>query len=71
MFLKFDRFLSFSLQFWLDCRFGTNYTDIVLREGIKSMMTRKVFVPAYIYIYKMFCGIVVRSDAHASVRRLV
>ena len=43
MFLKFDRFLSFSLQFWLDCRFGTNYTDIVLREGIKSMMTRKVF----------------------------
>jgi hypothetical protein len=40
MFLKFNRFL---LQFWLDCRFGTNYTDIVLREGIKSMMTRKVF----------------------------
>ena len=56
MFLKFDRFLSFSLQFWLDCRFGTNYTDIVLREGIKSMMTRKVFVPAYTYNVLWYCS---------------
>ncbi|OEL37698.1 hypothetical protein BAE44_0001284 [Dichanthelium oligosanthes] len=32
------------VQFWLDCRFGTNYTDIVLREGIESMMTRKALL---------------------------
>ncbi|XP_062193223.1 uncharacterized protein LOC133896639 [Phragmites australis] len=32
------------IQFSLDCRIGTNYTDIVLREGIKSVMTRKAFV---------------------------
>ncbi|CAN6196048.1 unnamed protein product [Urochloa humidicola] len=32
------------VQFSLDCRFGTNYTDIVLREGIESMMTRKALL---------------------------
>ncbi|OQU89558.1 hypothetical protein SORBI_3002G213200 [Sorghum bicolor] len=29
------------IQFSLDCRFGTNYTDIVLREAIEPVMTRK------------------------------
>ncbi|CAN6210802.1 unnamed protein product [Urochloa humidicola] len=33
-----------NVQFSLDCRFGTNYTDIVLREGIESMMTRKALL---------------------------
>ncbi|KAL5205712.1 hypothetical protein ABZP36_033921 [Zizania latifolia] len=32
------------VQFSLDCRIGTNYTDIVLREGIKSVITRKALV---------------------------
>ncbi|KAF8695370.1 hypothetical protein HU200_037601 [Digitaria exilis] len=32
------------VQFSLDCRFGTNYTDIVLREGIESLMTRKALL---------------------------
>ncbi|TVU09668.1 hypothetical protein EJB05_43158, partial [Eragrostis curvula] len=32
------------VQFSLDCRIGTNYTDMVLREGIKSMTTRKALV---------------------------
>lgn len=44
---------SFVFQFSLDCTFGTNYTDIVLREGIESVMTRKVFACS-----KMFYGIV-------------
>uniref|UniRef100_A0ACD5YG07 Uncharacterized protein n=1 Tax=Avena sativa TaxID=4498 RepID=A0ACD5YG07_AVESA len=29
------------IQFTLDCTIATNYTDIILREGIKSVTTRK------------------------------
>ncbi|KAL6656061.1 hypothetical protein ACP70R_006887 [Stipagrostis hirtigluma subsp. patula] len=32
------------VQFSLDCRIGTNYTDIVLREGSNSLITRKALV---------------------------
>ncbi|ONM22137.1 Late embryogenesis abundant (LEA) hydroxyproline-rich glycoprotein family [Zea mays] len=55
------------VQFSLDCRFGANYTEIVLREGIESVMTRKVFLarPAA-YNVLWHC-----SDAHACVTRLI
>ncbi|RLN35925.1 uncharacterized protein C2845_PM03G35520 [Panicum miliaceum] len=45
------------VQFWLDCRFGTNYTDIVLREGIKSMMTRKALVVSSLPHISQKCSI--------------
>ncbi|PUZ70818.1 hypothetical protein GQ55_2G265900 [Panicum hallii var. hallii] len=45
------------VQFWLDCRFGTNYTDIVLREGIKSMMTRKALLVSSLPHISQKCSI--------------
>ncbi|RCV11805.1 hypothetical protein SEVIR_2G224900v4 [Setaria viridis] len=45
------------VQFSLDCRFGTNYTDIVLREGIESMMTRKALLVSSLPHLSQKCSI--------------
>ncbi|XP_066396235.1 uncharacterized protein [Miscanthus floridulus] len=45
------------VQFSLDCRFGTNYTDIVLREGIESVMTRKALLVSSLPHLSQKCSI--------------
>uniref|UniRef100_A0A0D9XE22 Late embryogenesis abundant protein LEA-2 subgroup domain-containing protein n=1 Tax=Leersia perrieri TaxID=77586 RepID=A0A0D9XE22_9ORYZ len=45
------------IQFSLDCRIGTNYTDIVLREGIESVITRKALLVSALPHVSQKCSI--------------
>uniref|UniRef100_A0A0E0M1L4 Late embryogenesis abundant protein LEA-2 subgroup domain-containing protein n=1 Tax=Oryza punctata TaxID=4537 RepID=A0A0E0M1L4_ORYPU len=45
------------IQFSIDCRIGTNYTDIVLREGIESVITRKALLVSELPHVSQKCSI--------------
>ncbi|KAF0909002.1 hypothetical protein E2562_030542 [Oryza meyeriana var. granulata] len=45
------------IQFSIDCTIGTNYTDIVLREGIKSVITRKALLVSALPHLSQKCSI--------------
>uniref|UniRef100_J3MXS0 Late embryogenesis abundant protein LEA-2 subgroup domain-containing protein n=1 Tax=Oryza brachyantha TaxID=4533 RepID=J3MXS0_ORYBR len=45
------------IQFSIDCTIGTNYTDIVLREGIESVITRKALLVSELPHLSQKCSI--------------
>ncbi|EAZ44847.1 uncharacterized protein [Oryza sativa Japonica Group] len=45
------------IQFSIDCRIGTNYTDIVHREGIESVITRKALLVSELPHVSQKCSI--------------
>ncbi|KAL6846191.1 hypothetical protein ACP4OV_023639 [Aristida adscensionis] len=58
------------VQFSIDCRIGTNYTDIVLREGSGSVITRKALLISTLPHLSQKCSIKIGMRSRRNRTRL-